>query len=193
MRGIDKPDVSVAVDAVIAIMAPVCLNQNVVLALDAVREMARLAEERAFEEGQNSVLRAKREEKARHAVTEHGLDEAKRARPRCGPGTPMRSTERQHCIEAAADLRAALDLIDVGNYDEATALVQEALAELAWIANRGDRRREDTMAKKANADGATKVLADGLRIGPLRKDQHAARNAAVLKAATTITTTKEDE
>lgn len=79
MRGIDKPDVSVAVDAVIAIMAPVCLNQNVVLALDAVREMARLAEERAFEEGQNSVLRAKREEKARHAATEHDLDEALRA------------------------------------------------------------------------------------------------------------------
>lgn len=30
------------------------------------------------------------------------------------------------------------------------------------------------MAKKAKADVATKVLADGLRVGPLRKDQHAA-------------------
>lgn len=30
------------------------------------------------------------------------------------------------------------------------------------------------MAKKAKADGAKKVLADGLRVGPLRKDQHAA-------------------
>ena len=46
----------------------------------------------------------------------------------------MRATERQHCIDAAADLRAALDLLDVGNYDDATALVQEALAELAWLA-----------------------------------------------------------
>lgn len=57
----DRPDVSVAVDAATALMAPICLTQDVALALDAVREMARLAEQRAFEEGQNSMMRSLRE------------------------------------------------------------------------------------------------------------------------------------
>lgn len=46
----------------------------------------------------------------------------------------MRAADRMRVEEAAADLRAALDLIDVGSYDKAAVRVQIALEELSHLA-----------------------------------------------------------
>lgn len=56
----DVSDMSDAVDAVRAILAPVCLNAGVEAALSAVVDRARITNDRAFEEGQNSMMHAVR-------------------------------------------------------------------------------------------------------------------------------------
>lgn len=93
-----------AVDAAIALMAPICLTQDVALALDAVREMARLAEQRAFEEGQNSMMRSLREARR----------ERDEAREQVRSLTVERDRALAHGDEAtAAALRLALSEADL--------------------------------------------------------------------------------